>query len=648
MCQWKRSSVCVMPIMLFSLIAEQHSLANQTETARLISAQQQVMAEFGRAISVDGVRVAISAPGSYGSAWSNDAVYLFEQTESGWIQTDRLFPSQASSADYVGASVSLHGDWLAIGSPLNDQVAANSGAVAVYERVVSGWLERAWLKASDPGLHNQFGTSVGIDPEWLAVGAVWKNVSAEQSGAVYVFHYEDDQWVESAILDSGAGIDYEHFGQDIDLDSGRLLVGSSALYAPGAAYMFEYDGVDWSLEAVLTPSVYNDQDHFGQSVSLDGETAVIGAPMSDRSMPDAGAVYCFEYSEGVWIETQSILHDSAQADDRFGHAVSLDADLLLAGAPYSDHASPNSGTVLVYMQNSGIWTIRDRLTPSDPLYNDYFGLEIALGGHNAFCGSPFKDGSLQDSGLVYLFDLDDPSTPVPTATPVQTPSPTPLPGYYYWTGVFTVRSAAGGHDAIEGARIQCRTMGNTEECTTDAIGRCSITIWAHDTLLIDLGVTAPGYTDFTDSIQPWPQERLVEIFMTPDATPTPDASPSATPGSSPSRVALSMPSHFFRGGDLCRCDVSAILSPEDNDGAIQLYVILDCFGFYYFAPSFGDEDVFISEVLTGSGQWTVVDDFVWPGGCGAVSGLRWISAMTDAQSTRIIGEWDEWEFGWAD
>ncbi len=627
------SSTCIVSLVLFVLITTNHALANQTETSRLTASQEVVLAEFGRSISADGDGVAISAPGEYGTAWSNDAVYLFQQTESGWIQTARLFPSAGSTADYFGASVALAGDLLAIGGPLNDEMVTHSGAVAVFKRIGSDWTEFDWLKASDPSKHDQFGCSVALDSEWMAVGAVWKSVSAEQSGAVYLFHFDGDRYSEFTALDSGAGIEYEHFGQDIDLDSGRLLIGTDSGYSPGSAYMFEYDGADWSLETVLTPSVPEDQDHFGHSVSLDGEHAVIGAPMSDRSMPDAGAVYCFEYSEGVWLETQSILHDSAQADDRFGHAVSLDDDLLLTGAPYSDHASPNSGTVLVYQRNSGIWTIRDRLTPSDPLYNDYFGLDIFLGGHNAFCGTPLKDGTVQDSGLVYLFDLDDPSTPVPTATPVQTPSPTPLPGYYYWTGAFTIRSATGGHDVIEGARIQCRTMGNTEECTTDANGRCSVTIWAHDVLQIELTVTAPGYLDYSNRIEPWPRFRQIEIFLVP---------------SDLSRVELSMPAHFFQGGDPCRCDVSTHLFPEDNDGAIKLYVILDIFGNYYFAPSFGDYDVFLDPVPAGTGQWPIVNDFVWPTDGGQASGVRWMSAMTDAQTSRIIGDWDQWEFGWTE
>ncbi len=135
---------------------------------------------------------------------------------------------------------------------------------------------------------------------------------------------------------------------------------------------------------------------------------------------------------------------------------------------------------------------------------------------------------------------------------------------------------------------------------------------------------------------------------TPTKTPT-TYHPTPTP-TLPARgeVTITMPFHLFQPGDFCNCVVNYRMQ-ECNEN-IPLFVILNVWGEYYFAPSFSlsmdhywvEPDVFFQSVK-------VVDDFYWPHGAGNADGIIWWAALVDSSYSRLLCEnVAEWEFGWRD
>jgi len=112
-------------------------------------------------------------------------------------------------------------------------------------------------------------------------------------------------------------------------------------------------------------------------------------------------------------------------------------------------------------------------------------------------------------------------------------------------------------------------------------------------------------------------------------------------------VTIDMPDHQFSPGDSFYLNIE-ICSLDSAGSDIPLFVILDVYGDYFFAPSFGSYDNYIVSLHTGINYLTVLSEFVWPQNAGSASGIQFISAMTTKDFTNLYGEMDSWEFGWSE
>ena len=94
--------------------------------------------------------------------------------------------------------------------------------------------------------------------------------------------------------------------------------------------MFVRSGGRWSQQQELTASDGAADDHFGGSVSVSGDTAVIGAYQQD--IQRQGAAYVFVRSGGAWSQQQELTASDGAAGDYFGVSVSVSGDTAVIGA----------------------------------------------------------------------------------------------------------------------------------------------------------------------------------------------------------------------------------------------------------------------------------------------------------------------------
>ena len=170
----------------------------------------------------------------------------------------------------------------------------------------SGWEMRGPLTPSSVVAGDGFGSSVAIEGDLLAVGAIGDDEGGNRAGAVYVFQREAGQWSFQAKLlasDAAAGAT---FGDAVTIESGRIVVGASGATVAevehaGAAYVFENDGSGWIERAQLTarePGIYQ----FGSSLALEGSTLAIGAKYGPT-------LHIFVEEPTGWTESGSQAHD---------------------------------------------------------------------------------------------------------------------------------------------------------------------------------------------------------------------------------------------------------------------------------------------------------------------------------------------------
>ena len=320
------------------------------------------------------------------------------------------FGCGGASTGHAGNSVTISrdGNTLAIGAPYessgargidgeqSDNSAFASGAVYVFVRQGEDWIQQAYVKASNTGATDFFGSSVVLsgDGNTLAVAAHFESSAAmgingdenddsiPQAGAVYVFARIGDTWSQQAYIKaSNTGRastpdefgDGDQFGYSLALsaDGDSLAVGAitedsssrsigenqqdDTLDASGAVYVFGRAGETWSQQAYLKASNSQGGDLFGFAVALsddgttlvassydeDGGTRAINGP-DDNLRGASGALFVFEFDGDTWRETAYLKGSRSERTDQLGYAVAIsdDGNTIAGGAGDEDCLLP--------------------------------------------------------------------------------------------------------------------------------------------------------------------------------------------------------------------------------------------------------------------------------------------------------------------
>ncbi len=327
-------------------------------------------------------------------------------------------------------------------------------------------------------LGDRFGVSVAIDADGttMAVGAHYEDSSATgidgnqndnsafTSGAVYLFRYDSNNWVQQAYIKASNTNGCEHvtgcpgdnepeFGDNfgktavLSADGNMLVVGApnedssatgingnqtdNSYNESGAAYVFRFDGANWYQQAYVKASDGGGYFGAGVDVSADGNTLAVGAWSAD-------AAYIFRFDGISWSEQARVTASNADFRDGFSRVeLSADGNTLVVGAPeedsnaagidgdQADNTAINSGAVYVFRFDGTMWSQQAYIKASNPGTGisgsgDSFGEAVALGpnGDTLAVGARLEsssatgingdqsDNSARSSGAVYLFRFD--------------------------------------------------------------------------------------------------------------------------------------------------------------------------------------------------------------------------------------------------
>ena len=322
---------------------------------------------------------------------------LFLSTIAFAIFTVVVTPAHAQIG--FGRTVALGDGDVFIGEPGNQ---ATPGYVYVYRPDSGGWVEIAALTANDAMDADGFGSGIDIDGNWLIVGA-----ELMDAGAAYVFEKQEGRWVQVTKIEApGSGVD-DLFGTSVGISGNRLIVGApEAFDGQGAAYVFEMQAGIWQQIAALSGEGTGNE-HFGTSVAIDGDWAIVGAPdrkidfFLSRYAPSTppGMAYIFQHGDNGWEQAGRLTGSDGGSGANFGYAVAMYNGQVMVGAP---GANGLIGAVYLYFYDPAErnWDQLPGLEPYDRLPGSYFGASIAFSENEAFIGAPGADGRL---GRVYHF-----------------------------------------------------------------------------------------------------------------------------------------------------------------------------------------------------------------------------------------------------
>ncbi|MBN1149332.1 MAG: FG-GAP repeat protein [Anaerolineales bacterium] len=382
---------------------------------------------FGRSVSLSGNTALVSAPEDDDNGLYSGSAYLFERNQGGadsWSLVKKLNASDECAYDHFGISISLSGDTALIGAYGQDVGPnGNQGAAYIYERNWGGadnWGEVAKLVAADGVTDSLFGGAVSLSGDTALISALWGDGF---KGAVYIFERNQggpDAWGQATKLITPPDvIAVENFGYSVSLDSDTALIGASddevdGNTGQGSAYLFQRNqggANNWGLVKKLTATDGSGDDKFGYSVSLDGGTALIGAYWDNiGGASQQGSVYIFERNQGGadnWGQVTKLTASDGSANNWFGASVSLDGGTALVGA-YGGNGYQGSAYLFErnYPSSDG-WGQVKKLTDSDGAAYAYFGASVSLDGDTILAGAYLDTvNSYFGLGSVSLFTRD--------------------------------------------------------------------------------------------------------------------------------------------------------------------------------------------------------------------------------------------------
>ena len=367
---------------------------------------------FGESVAVDGDTLIVGASAESDLGTDAGAAYVFVLGGGTWTQEAKLTASDGAAFDNFGRSVAIDGDTAIVGAWLDDASAFNSGSAYVFVRSGTTWTQEAKLTPADPEAEDVFGQSVAIDGDTVVVGAYLSDDAGSATGSAYVFIRSGTTWSQQAKLLSGDAAGNDHFGISVSVSGDTALIGARlddlVSVNAGSAYAFVRSGTTWSEQAKLVPIDSDLGDTFGESVSLSGEIALIGAPFNDDAGTDSGSAYVFVRSGSTWSQQFKLLPMDDQSGDNFGNRVSLSGGTAVVAALKDDDAGSDSGSAYVFVLDQGTWVEEDKLVAGDGAADDEFGQSVSVDGGRVLVGARFHDDAGTSSGSAYVFNCSVP------------------------------------------------------------------------------------------------------------------------------------------------------------------------------------------------------------------------------------------------
>ncbi len=403
-----------------------HDGTSWSQQAYLKASNTDAGDQFGKSVGIDGDTIVVGAHFESSNATGIDgdqtnnavptsgAAYVFVRSNGSWSQQAYLKASNTGFNDQFGGSVAVDGETVVVGAALEDSNATgingnqsnnsaqNSGAAYVFVRSDGSWSQQAYLKASNTDSDDEFGRSVALSGDILAVGTGFEDSNA-------------------------TGVDGEQANNDAD--------------AAGAVYVFSRNGESWSQQSYLKASNTEAGDVFGESIAVDGNTIIVGARFEDSNATgvngdeanndaeSAGAAYVYVRNDGSWNQQAYLKASNNEANDRFGTAVGVHGETVVVAASFedsnatgvdgnqADNSANRSGAAYVFTRSDASWRQRAYLKASNTGWQDQFGVSMALDQDSIVIGARFEDSNAtgvngdqanndaEGAGAAYVFDL---------------------------------------------------------------------------------------------------------------------------------------------------------------------------------------------------------------------------------------------------
>jgi hypothetical protein len=371
--------------------------------ASLPAADAAAAEQFGSAVAISGDTAVVGASqktiaGNVGQG----GLYVFARAGATWMQQGPvLVPDDGTGGDAFGSSVAIFGDTAVIGAP-NKTVGtfALKGAAYVFARIGTSWAQQGpGLSVREAFFSGSFGSAVGISQNTIVVGAPYGGNVLR--GAAYIFEGSGASWLPQGTLVAGDGASADQFGASVSISGDTIVVGAPQGGTQGAAYVFVRNGAGWEQQGPALSSTEGfSSDEFGTSVAISGNTIVVGSPYGGPAAQ--GAADVFVRSGTGWLhQGPRLVAADGQTIDAFGTAVSISGDTIVVGAARKVIAGAPRAAAYVFVRDGTTWTQQGpKLPAATGAAGDITGASVSVDGDTLLVGGPGEDAG-QGATLVF-------------------------------------------------------------------------------------------------------------------------------------------------------------------------------------------------------------------------------------------------------
>lgn len=213
-----------------------------THQQKLVALDRASNARFGWSVAIHQNTALVGAYLSQDPALGTGSAYVFNRSGTTWTQRQKLQPAGNSPYTQFGTAVALHGDLAVVGDPFDSDRGTNVGSITLFRFNGSSWVREVELYGSDAILNERFGGSVAVNSNTVVAGAYRHTPYWYEAGAAYVFRKDAAMgWQEVQKLTGSDSRTYDNFGWSVGVSGDLVAVGSpgngSTVYQAGAAYV---------------------------------------------------------------------------------------------------------------------------------------------------------------------------------------------------------------------------------------------------------------------------------------------------------------------------------------------------------------------------------------------------------------------------
>ena len=322
-----------------------------------------------------------------------------------------VVPRPAGGDTNWGHSVDVDGTTLIAGYT---SYVGNNGGVFILEQKGKKWDLVVQFTTPGNNTRDQYGHAVALDGDYAVVSAyedggkkpVAGGPLGEGPGLVYVYERVKG-WTQMATFKPADIENNDRFGYSVDI-SGNTLIAGTPFHdeEKGAVYVYKRDGNQWKQEAKLVADDAGVKNRFGWDCAISENTIVVGAPLAAAPARLSGAAYVFKRQGDAWAQIAKVTPEDGDGGDSFGVSVDVSKSRIIVGANKDENEvkKRGSGSAYIFQLIGDAVTQEAKLTADEPQESAGFGLTVALDVNRALVGAPSTDTKRgDDSGAAYAF-----------------------------------------------------------------------------------------------------------------------------------------------------------------------------------------------------------------------------------------------------